>query len=564
MRSDRLPTSDRLQQNCNSFYSLQQNQNLGIYIIPNDGAIPIQEISVYSDLSGDTISRNFTREVLQTMNSCQESRNLECYKFIPNGAISGGTKPGGGRFELLPPEDCSVKRGKVIFEKGCYKLVTRIVRSIPTDIVLITEWLSRTNITFAACRNVFSHLFTHNWVNGTLYAFAFKNNTIFDNNSRPIPQHCRNTIYFDDKTNNFYYRSSPYRTGTTINSVGFVGKKADPESTPIDNNLLFPTTIIDLGPRTDYLQEIAFSNEFDGYVLKNMKTTSYQDVSEILNLLILSRLANSKFINIIIGEDGGSIFNYFTRKPLTSLTQRRAVDADYAQMISINSELGVVPFETENYGDIDTTNIVPPLQPNQFAINPVYLNSGVNKDVIFGIFYSADTQIRDYISPKRTIIRNDVLPNNSCAFNYFGCFSQEIPLYQWKIDFNDDTPPAQSIFGSQKNDWNTSPINGAFFFSKRYQDLDRANRDSRYFRTNTSLFAGDQKGFIYSIDTNPQPTNQFYTAPSLNPLRNSWDTNNPDLDSVTVGAPFYFYFGLKKGASAFDRFVKKWIRSEIL
>jgi hypothetical protein len=557
MRSDRLPTSDRLQDNCGNSYSLQQNQNLGIYIIPDEGAVPIQEITSFTEVSGDTFPPNFTAELLRTTNSCKDSRNLGCYKFIPNPPIPGNpsaTTPGGGRYELLSPEECSTERRKLFFDKGCYKLVTRIIKSIPTDIILINEWLSRTNITFAACRNVFSHLFTHNWVNGTLYAFAFKNNKTFDINGRPIPQYCRSTIYFDEDTNNFYYRSSPYRD--TISGSGFVGREAP--ISPINNNLLFPTTIMDLGPRTDYLQELTFSNDFDGYVLKNMKTTSYQDVSELLNLLIITRLVNTSYRdNIFITNDGGSIFNYFTRKPLTSLQQRRAIDGDYAQMISINSELGVVPFEAENYPSISGFTLP------QYPIDPVYFNSGSIKDVIFGIFYSSDTQVRDYISPKRTIINNNVLANDSCAFNYFGCYSQEVPFYQWEINPNStQSNPDRSIFGSQKNDWNTNPISGAFFFSKRYQDLDRANSTSRYFRTNTSIFVGDKKGYIYSIDTRQQPPNPFYTNPSLNPLATSWDRNNDN--SVTVGAPFYFYFGLKKGASAFDRFVKKWIRTETI
>jgi hypothetical protein len=29
-----------------------------------------------------------------------------------------------------------------------------------------------------------------------------------------------------------------------------------------------------------------------------------------------------------------------------------------------------------------------------------------------------------------------------------------------------------------------------------------------------------------------------------------------------MGAPFYFYFGVTKGASAFDRFTTKWIDTD--
>ena len=37
--------------------------------------------------------------------------------------------------------------------------------------------------------------------------------------------------------------------------------------------------------------------------------------------------------------------------------------------------------------------------------------------------------------------------------------------------------------------------------------------------------------------------------------------NPPDAQLVTTGAPFHFYFGLRRGASAFDRFRMKWINT---
>jgi hypothetical protein len=50
----------------------------------------------------------------------------------------------------------------------------------------------------------------------------------------------------------------------------------------------------------------------------------------------------------------------------------------------------------------------------------------------------------------------------------------------------------------------------------------------------------------------------------LNPLSYSQDPNNPQPKMVTVGAPYHFYFGLKKGKTAWDRFSKKWINFEII
>ena len=560
MRSDRLPTSDRLLETCGISYSLQQNQNFAIYIIPDEGAFEVPANTGGSSgivQDGDNNNEeipNFTFDLLQSTNKCSDSRNLACYEFEANEPIRNSQLPGGGRY-IINEGDCQKFKNKKIFDNGCYKLVTKVLTSLPEDIRLIIEWVSRTNITFGACRNVFSHLFTQNWVNGTLYAFAFKNNKFFDSNNNVEPNFCRNTIYYEEDTNNFYYRSSPFRTGLTNN--GFIGIPA-PNSTS-NKNLLFPTTIMDLGPRSDYIQELVFSDEYDGYVVNRINSTSYQDVSEILNILIITRLLNTSYRRRFRNPNvGGNIFNYFSRDRLT-------VDADYAQMISINSELGVVPFEAENYPSIDTNSIVPPLLANQFVIDPVYFNTGSNDDVIFGIFYSSDTQLRDYITPKRTIINSQGILNSNCTFNNFYCYSQEVPFYQWEITPNNDTSPNNSIFGSQKNDWYRKPINQAYFHRHKYQSLDRANRDSRYFRTNTSQFANDYKGYIYSID-NPTvptpPTSPFYTQPSLNPLSSSWDKNNPNFDTITVGAPFYFYFGLKKGASAWDRFAKKWINFE--
>ena len=564
MRSDRLPTSDKIIINCSNTYSLQQNQNFGIYIIPDEGAIgtifDTGGISIGSQENDDLLNppRNFTAELLATTNSCENSRNLECYSFTANTTLRDGiTRPGGGRYGLKDIS-CQKFNNKFIFEKGCYKLVTTVFVSLFKDIGLVTEWLSRINVTFGACRNIFSHLFTHNWVNGSLYAFAFKNNRVLGINGKLTSEICNNVIFFDQDTNNFFYRSSPYTTGGTD---GFIGKVAP--TSPNRNNLLFPTTIMDLGPRSNYLQELIYSDEYDGYVVNQLRSTSYQDVSEILNLLIISRLANTSLISIFIGANGGSIFEYFERPRIT-------VDADYAQAISVNSELGVVPFEAESYPSIDLTDFYtasPP--PNAFTIDPVYFNTGEFRNVIFGIFYSSDTQVRDFITPKRTIINGQVQANNNCAFNNFYCYSQEVPFYQWEIKSNSNV---DSIFGSQKNNWDTTPIGNRFLKSK-YQSMDRVNPLSRYFRTDSSssTYVEDDKGYIFSRNTRtwvetpiPPPATDsiFWTPNSYNPLVGGQDPNYPDPRTITVGAPFYFYFGLKKGKSAWDRFAKKWINFE--
>jgi hypothetical protein len=68
-------------------------------------------------------------------------------------------------------------------------------------------------------------------------------------------------------------------------------------------------------------------------------------------------------------------------------------------------------------------------------------------------------------------------------------------------------------------------------------------------RTAAGLESQFFKGYIYSVNSNG----------TLNADFTSILPNSIDNTSFTVGAPFYFYFGLKKGKSAFDRFTTKWL-----
>jgi len=138
---------------------------------------------------------------------------------------------------------------------------------------------------------------------------------------------------------------------------------------------------------------------------------------------------------------------------------------------------------------------------------------------------------------------------DTCAFNYFNVFTQSVPFYQWQIMSGD----TDSIFGSQSNDWYTNTLN-AEFFTHKYQTLDRIEQNSRYFRTNGSTLIKDYKGYIYSVDS----------LGNYNPSNLSQDPNTIKPRTITVGAPYHFYFGLKKGKTSFDRFAIKWIGFEII
>jgi hypothetical protein len=179
--------------------------------------------------------------------------------------------------------------------------------------------------------------------------------------NKPYNCFCKNTIYFNTDSNNFYYRSSPYNY-TENSFVGrqnpknwFTGKVFKGNS----KNLMFPTTMMDLGPRDIYTQEIVFSNDYDGYIMKNLNSTTFQDISELLNVFILSRLTHRSFLDKILGSS--PVTKFFSRDNFK-------IDGDYAQSISVNSELGTLPFDSDNYSSCD-----------------IFYNGGTSKDGVFVI-----------------------------------------------------------------------------------------------------------------------------------------------------------------------------------
>lgn len=612
MRSDRLPTSTSVQNNLNNSFALHNNGSFAYFQIGDNGEI------LSSNITGNTFSSydpayasDITEDNEPTAISSVIS-SFDCGNMVPLGCYTQGSNP--NEIAIKPQGDECYKSsgGKNRMQNGCYVFVSTIFLSLPTDIPMLFEWGSRLAITFGACRNVFGHIFTNNWINGTLYAFSLRLETKYtspfsDEPNKATFRYCTDVSMIHKETNNLYYRCSPW--DETLQR--FVGQKVPtPNNTNLTLfgqyggnkfNLLFPTTIIDLGPRNDYIQELVFSDIYDGYVVNKLKSTSYTDVSDVFNLFVISRLTNGSFIKRMIS--GADIRTYFSR-------QRLMVDGDYAQSISITSEVGVEPFESANYPDL----------PGQDAI---YLNGYSSTDQVFGVFYESDRQLRDYITPKRQIINPSANVLDPCAFNNFKIKSQKVPFYQWEIKQN---TYADNIFGSQKNDWYTNTISNDEFFSYEYQSMDRLLQSSRYFRTNGSSETNQQQGFIYSVTPSTinvtisnivgnvitvtftstsllqtgfivtngtiQVTIESQISGSLggpgdytitnvingpiipgNYTANgyvysadvsTWSQNNPLPRVISVGAPFHFYFGLKKGASAYDRFFKKWINSDIV
>ena len=516
MRSDRLPTSSCVEDGPGpkTGYALHQNNNFCYYTVDGTTSNPTQGIAGALP-SGESFD-NDLGGLTQTL-SCDGMVSLECYQ---------GTGTG-----VTVNQNCSVPTNRVV--NGCFCLLNKkYLAEYGSDAKLFLEWKARFTITFAACRGVFAQTFQNNWVNGVLYMFSFNKTAIYpiNNVSNPTYTYCDDVILFNDINNGFYYRSSPW------DGNNFIGKNSPtpPSSWPAKlindypglgynkKQIQFPTTITDLGPRESFISEICNNSNFNSYFVDRVKSTSYQDLSDIIQVGFLSRMLNENFRKSVLpisnpagdNTEGKGIIQFFN-----SDRKGDRIDGDFAQMFSINSEWRVSPFISENY-------------PNP---NSIYFGSDLQSQpsAVFGVFFESpqiDFSYRRNLSPGFETINFAPLLQN-----YYGYpKTQDVPHYKWNI-----TDGANSIFGSENNNWYTDVLSSGGFYTKGYQDLDFYTTNE-YFQANPT-----PTGFL----TNFTPTG------NPEPARNT--TGN-----YVVGAPYHFYFGLNNGKTAIDKFVKLYITTE--
>jgi hypothetical protein len=514
MRCDRLPTSsNRTDGYGNNTFLFHQNRGLNITFYEDDGnsitTYPNQSDGYSSGDNVDDEPSQFEDQILSTF-TCQGLVPLRCYQG------------NGENFDVKSPGDECYEKPSIVRD-GCYVFVDVPILRLLRDFQQLGEWKTRFKVNLAACRGVFGHTFSNNWVNGTLFAFPIKNKRLFDSLNQPFNKFCKDVVMLHPTTNNFFYRSSPYNGNNNGRFVGFAPSQKTKRN---KLQLQFPTTIMDLGPRDEFANELTCSDEYFGYNMQSMNQTSYQDVSNILNLFIISRQISSSFIAQLLGLGDASVNTFFSRP-------KARFDGDYAQSISINSEIGVEDFDFENY-DYSTAST---------ANNSYYVGNKV-----MGIFFSSNTQTRDYVSPRRIIRDDNSLPG---LYDNLPVFTQVVPLYKWNINNTNTT----SIFGNEKNDWLTSRND---FTVVGYQSLDRLSQVSAYYRGEVNI-PQFQKGYIFNVTPAPSPNTGYYFEGDL---RGGQVLENGN--KVTVGAPYHFYFGLVRGSNALDKFNKKYLGVEIL
>jgi uncharacterized membrane protein YgcG len=513
MRTDRLPTSDILDGGSWLINPaiLQQNLNFGIYVISDNGLTlsgPNSNTGA-SQVTPDIEGLPNSTSVLESFN-CETMVGLDCYEGF------------GDSFQINP--SCP---GEDAVDKGCYMFMRRPILDLFKDYKTFAEWGFRFRFFYGLCRGVLSQSFVNNWINGSLYMFPIQVDTFYDKNNQPkTPVFCNTLAYFDKNTNNFYYRSSPYDTELRK----FSGRVANEGGAVNVRNLMFPTTIMNLGFKDVIYSELSFDPSTKAYVIPDINSTSYSDPSDLVNLFVISRITDESFLSQIISVGDNSIGQLFSRPKNSNIFDpTRRVDGDFAQLLSINSEIGNISFSPEFY-EIDPSTTNNPTQILGTAGNPT-----------IAVWFSSTTdnlQTKDYLTPGRIDFRSS---DNTGYYPYpYGIKSQVVPFYQWKLENN------AVIFGTQYNTWATTRDD--IVQGRQYQSLDRTDIASPTYFISNSLSSSpiiddlNKRGYIFSVD----------------PLTGNYSVDAPKSSKFIVGAPFHFYFGTVKGASALDKFKTKY------
>ena len=512
MRTDRLPRSDQFDDN----YIFAQNKNFATYFIGDDGT-SVSNISVSSNSDFNTSQSGDFQDAYGT-GTTQLLSSFSCNSMVPLGAYN--SQSDGQTITVKNSSDpvyyIDGDKDYPKMENGCYVLSAKL-GSIFADLEQFAEWKSRFLLNFAICRNVFGMSFTNQWINGTLYMPGFQNDKLYPGieTSNPTYVYCKDKIVFRIQNNSFFYRSSPF--DQTKGFIGMVADKVSNITGEQQGNEYFlgnPTTIMDLGPKDNIIKNICARPEFQGYYINRLNGTSYNSPGDIFQLFVVSRLTNSSFLEQLFGAGDASVGELFSRD------DGQKIDGDFAQMVSINSELGVVPFSPETYS-----------QESLFF--------GQSQSPIMGIYFTADTISRDFVSPGRTTF---IDTDKKFGYNKFNYKTQTVPMYKWRLT------NGKYVFGDENNDWKTTPVINDVFYSVGYQNIDRLNSNT-YYESPILHPTNQRPGYIYSSSILKDSSNNITGF-----TYNSFQQNNTP-DEFIVGAPFHFYFGIKYGKTAFDKFV---------
>jgi len=468
-----------------------------------------------------------------------------------------------------PCGTCGTHSGFSEFRYGLYTIIPAASTSNwEANFAAITEYARRKLVGKLFCGGIANYTFIDNWLTGALYMFPFKAKVRWDDeetldlNYRRT-KYCRDLVYFkvgstDNPNKRFYYRST-YFNGSSFNRS-------------IRNGLGHPTTLVDMGPRDEFIKEICVDPLLDPNcsVTRNIGPTSFQNFGEMLGLYINYKL---DFLN-----ENGNYNSFFQNDGFAgTLGIDNVMNGDITQLISMNNEAGIEEFDLQNrnyavYSPqvLDVESYPTLLDGGPMPINLV-LDDGEGYRVRAclnepGRLTESSQPVPFYLWDKKgtgfgsgvnhswnySSIQTQPLQGMTYGYNYTGDTSHKYVLLPMTKQYSGDT---FEFTGVSLNDVNAD-----------FEIVGVTN-------TEYTSFNNQEEGFTVLIITSGTLDNPLTgtlwtrTGEIGNWTSKSW---NSDIDFVIkptttnyngnlqiLSTPFLFYFGLRPGKTAVDKFIDR-------
>jgi len=445
----------------------------------------------------------------------------------------------------------------------------------PVQFKLINEYARRKLVNKVFCEGIANYSFFDNWLAGSLYMFPFKAKVRWDNednldlNFRGT-NYCKNLLYYkvSEKNTNFpvkrfYYRSTKWN-GSVFQKVSSSGSQY--------TTLRYPTTIMDLGPRDEFIKEICVDPSLDPNcsIVRSIGATSYQNFKEMLGLYINYRLDTNN-------DYGYKDFFQNTGFPWASNT-KTVLNGDVLQLISINNEAGIEEFDLQNrnYGQYSPVILDPDDYVQLFKSQAGTTNGPMPINFVFD---NDGYRVRVCLNePGRLTESSQIVPffywdkkgqgfgeGYDQSWDYNTVVSQRLQGMTYNYAFTGDTTYNYLLFPMTKDySGNTFTIAGADVADDDFDVEDTTDVHLNYNNqeegftvlhitsgTTATPLGGtlwtrvgdiggwESQSWNFDVDFILKPTDLNYTG-----------------DKQILSTPFLFYFGLRPGATAVDKFIK--------
>jgi len=436
-------------------------------------------------------------------------------------------------------------------------------------LVGMNQWRMLADIYMGLCQGVFNMKFSNNWVNGVLYHFRFMRKTRKVDSSgsallNPVDLYPDRVIWRqqENDTTYYYYRSCPFTltggfSAQNVNvdpSDDWPLNSVDPEKGEEHCGINFPTTIVDLGPLdpciTELCSETGIANPDECFFVDKLKPSSYQPTQELLGRIIQQKVGIQDwyqfrysginkwfgpiYVDLNISSfltqqwNGNVTFNERIGSAGAAEGTGRLIDGDIAQLIATNSMLSISTYTTDNQDPYYGLSLGGSNQQWYDQFGPQQGGIVNEETTQFHLLVRDNTLLQCLTGDRDGLSHTQVVPSyiwnkqnqayGTLHADYIfdsTCTGTEIHTMGYQQGYGTYLPHPDYPEGTNSGDWSSPPF------------------------------------YALGPPATLPPLGIFNTTAQVGYFTaSSWSR---------LGSNLFFYFGLRQGASSYDKFINEYL-----